>query len=63
MPNLTAGQRTYQIEKLVERRILQPIKEGMRQYALGFSNRIHLRDIVRALLEEGFVPSIYDRAE
>lgn len=57
MPDLTSGQRTYQIKKLVERRMLRPITEGARQYAFGFSNNILLRGIVRALLKEGFVPS------
>jgi len=32
MPNMTAAQRTYQVKKLVERRMLQPIREGARQY-------------------------------
>lgn len=62
MPDLTPGQRTYQIKKLVERGMLRPVKEGMRQYALGFSNSILLRGIVRALLEEGFVSSSLSEA-
>ncbi|SFK10863.1 hypothetical protein SAMN04488082_11460 [Desulfomicrobium apsheronum] len=36
MPGMTMEQRTYQIRKLVERKMLLPIKEGARQYTLGF---------------------------
>ena len=63
MPGLSAAQRTYQIRKLVERRMLLPIKEGARQYTLGFSNSYLLRGIVRALSAEGFIPSTLNRAD
>ncbi|HMW49989.1 MAG TPA: Fic family protein, partial [Cellvibrionaceae bacterium] len=36
MPQMSAAQRTYQIKKLVERKMLQPVSEGARQYTLGF---------------------------
>ncbi len=57
MPAMTAAQRTYQIKKLVERNMLQPIKEGARQYTIGFSNSYLMRGVVRALSNEGFIPS------
>ncbi len=63
MPGMSAAQRTYQIRKLVERRMLLPIREGARQYTLGFSNSYLLRGIVRALSAEGFIPPTLDRAD
>lgn len=62
MPDLTSGQRTYQIKKLVERRMLQPIREGARQYTIGFSNSILMRGIIQALKQEGFIPSSLNSA-
>jgi Fic family protein len=57
MPNMTATQRTYQIKKLVERQMLQPIKAGARQYTIGFSSSYLIRGVIRALNNEGFVPA------
>lgn len=57
MPNMTSPQRTYQIKKLVERKLLLPINEGARQYTIGFSNNYLMRGVVRALAIEGFVPA------
>ncbi|HCZ14869.1 MAG TPA: cell filamentation protein Fic, partial [Candidatus Accumulibacter sp.] len=59
----SVAQRTYQIRKLVERKMLMPIKEGARQYTLGFSNSYLLRGIVRALSAEGFIPAALDRVD
>jgi Fic family protein len=56
MPGMSDSQRTYQIRKLVERNMLQPIKEGARQYTIGFSNNYLMRGVVRALSNEGFIP-------
>lgn len=56
MPEMSATQRTYQIKKLVERKMLQPIKTGARQYTLGFSNNYLMRGIILALSDEGFIP-------
>ena len=56
MPDMSSAQRTYQIKKLVERKMLQPIKEGARQYTIGFSNNYLMRGIIRALSHEGFIP-------
>jgi len=41
--------------------MLLPIKEGARQYTLGFSNSILLRGIIRTLSEEGFIPPTLNR--
>jgi Fic family protein len=49
-------QRTYQIRKLVERKMLAPVHEGARQYTVGFSNNFLIRGVIRALSTEGFIP-------
>lgn len=56
LPGLTTHQRTYQIRKLVESGMLQPIRPNARQYAIGFSHNLLLRGVVRALTDEGFIP-------
>jgi hypothetical protein len=56
MPDLNANQRTYQIRKLVDGGMLQPINPGARQYSIGFSHNMLLRGVVRALTDEGFIP-------
>jgi Fic family protein len=56
MPGLNEAQRTYQIRKLVERKMLSPIREGSRQYTIGFSNNYLIRGVIRALSAEGFIP-------
>jgi len=58
MPGMTAAQRTYQIKKLVERNILQPIKDGARQYTIGFSGSYLMRGVIQALSKEGFIASV-----
>lgn len=56
MPGLNAGQRTYQIRKLVDGGMLQPVREGARQYTLGFTHNMLLRGVVKALTDQGFIP-------
>ncbi|MES3022869.1 MAG: Fic family protein [Pseudomonadota bacterium] len=55
MPDMTETQRSYQIRKLVERGMLAPIREGARQYTIGFSNNFLIRGVIRALSAEGFI--------
>lgn len=62
MPDLSSAQRTYQIRKLVERKMLQPINPGARQYTIGFSNNVLMRGIILALSNEGFIPAPLNRA-
>ena len=57
MPGASLPQRTYQIRKLVENGMLQPIHENARQYTIGFSNNMLLRGVIRALTDQGFIPS------
>jgi Fic family protein len=63
MPGMTPAQRTYQVKKLVERNMLQPIKEGARQYTIGFSNSYLMRGIIRSLSVEGFIPPTLNKAK
>jgi Fic family protein len=56
MPGLNAAQRTYQIKKLVDSGMLVPLKEGSRQYTIGFSHNMLLRGVVQALRSGGFIP-------
>lgn len=57
LQSLDTTQRTYQVRKLVEGGLLQPIREGARQYSIGFTNNLLLRGVVRALTDEGFIPA------
>ena len=55
MPGMTAAQRTYQIRKLVERKMLHPIAPNARQYTLGFDNSYLMRGVIHALAQESFI--------
>lgn len=57
MPKLNATQRTYQVRKLVERKLLQPIAHNSRQYTIGFDNNYLIRGVIHALSVEGFISS------
>ncbi len=57
MPKLSPAQRTYQIKKLVDSKMLQPLREGARQYSICFTNNYLLRGVVHALSTQGFIPS------
>jgi HsdM N-terminal domain len=55
MPGMSAAQRTYQIKKLVERKMLHPIAPNARQYTLGFDNSYLMRGVIHALSHESFI--------
>lgn len=55
MPSMNAAQRTYQIKKLVERKMLQAIEPNARQYSLGFDNSRLMRGVIHALSQENFI--------
>lgn len=61
LPNMSTGQRTYLIKKLVGQGMLLPISEGARQYTIGFSNNYLVRGVFRALTEQGFIPPPVER--
>lgn len=56
LADMNSAQRTYQIKKLVQSGMLQPVVAGARQYTIGFSNNTLLRCVVRTLEAEGFIP-------
>ena len=60
---ISAAQCIYQIKKLVEWKMLQPIKEGARQYPIGFSNSYLMCGVVRALSNEGLIPAELNKAD
>ena len=55
LPGLNPNQRTYQVRKLVDGGMLQPIHPGARQYTLGFTHSTLLRGVVKSLTDQGFV--------
>lgn len=55
MPDLNATQRTYQIKRLVERKMLQPIQPNSRQYTIGFDNSYLMRGVIHALSNASFI--------
>ena len=55
LPDMSDTQRTYQVRKLVEAKMLRPIAAKSRQYTIGFDNSYLLRGVIHALLQEGFV--------
>lgn len=63
MPGLNAAQRTYQIKKLVETRMLQPVAKGARQYTFGFSNNYLIRGVIHALTQQGFIPETLNQPQ
>lgn len=57
MPRFNAAQRTYQIRKMVQSGMLQPVQPGARQYVLGFTHNYLLRGVIHALTAAGFIPA------
>ena len=57
-PSLTERQRTYQLKKLVDSHMLQPIRPNSRTYTINFVNNALIRGVMKILVEEGFVPPL-----
>jgi Fic family protein len=55
MAGLNPNQRSYQMRKLVESGMLQPVTPGARQYTIGFNHNLLLRGVVQALRSRGFI--------
>lgn len=55
------AQRTYQINKLLNRRLLVPVQDGAREYVVMFVNNYLLRGIIQSLRDEGFIPEPLER--
>ena len=58
LPNLKPAQVTYQIGKLLDRGLLQPMEEGARSYTAKFSNSYLIRGVIKSLGEQGFIPNL-----
>ncbi|UVA79540.1 Fic family protein [Pandoraea commovens] len=52
---MSGNQRTYQIKKLVDRNMLEPVASGARSYVACFANSFLLRGVMRALAQHGFI--------
>jgi Fic family protein len=57
MQNRNLAQRTYQLKKLLQSKMLVPTKEKGRQYTIGFFHATLLRGVIDALTREGFIPN------
>lgn len=57
-PGLTERQRSYQLKKLVDTKMLQPIRPKARVYTINFTNNALIRGVMKILVREGFVPSL-----
>jgi len=55
MPGMSTTQRTYQIRKLLERKMLVPVRTGARQYTIGFTSSYLIRGVIHALSAEAFI--------
>lgn len=55
MPRMSDTQRTYQIRKLVDRKMLVPVRQGARQYTIGFTSSFLIRGVIHALSTEEFI--------
>lgn len=58
LPELKGPQITYQIGKLIERGMLQPVEEGARTYTAKFSNSYLMRGVITSLRNTGFIPDL-----
>lgn len=63
LPGLTVRQRTYQVTKLLDAKMIQPIRPGGRTYTINFTNNYLLRGVIRALEEKGFIPPLVRSSE
>ena len=58
LSGLKGPQITYQIGKLIDRGMLQPIEEGARTYTAKFSNSYLIRGVITSLRNMGFIPDL-----
>lgn len=54
-PNLKPYQMTYSVKKLLDQKMLQPIKEGTRTYTINFTTSYLIRGVIKMLIEQGFI--------
>ncbi len=61
LPELNANQRTYQIRRLLDSKMIAPITFNARQYTIRFANNRLLRGVVAALDAQGFTSPALQR--
>ncbi len=57
-PSKTPRQRTYMIQKLIERKVVVPINPRARSYSFSFANNKLLSIVIDQLIKHGFAPNI-----
>ena len=60
IPDMTPRQKSYEIKKLIDEKMLKPVKPGARSYTISFSGSPLVRGVVRMLLENGFAQRLED---
>lgn len=55
-PDMSTRKRSYLIKKLIDGRLILPIKNGARIYSINFVNNSLLRSVIKSLEEKGFIP-------
>ena len=58
LPDLKPAQVTYQLGRLIDRGLIQPVEEGARTYTAKFSNSSLIRGVIQVLREQGFIPDL-----
>lgn len=58
LPKLKSAQITYQLGKLLDRGLIQPVEDGARYYTAKFSNSDLIRGVITSLKNEGFIPEL-----
>lgn len=51
-----ASVRSVKINKLIEKKMLMPVKEGARKYVIRFDNNFLIRGVIKLLSDKGFIP-------
>lgn len=62
LPGLTMRQRSYQLNKLLDAKMICPIRKGARIYTIHFANSYLLRGVIHALEQKGFIPPLVKAA-
>jgi Fic family protein len=57
MPQLSSRQRTYQLTKMIDARMIQPVKPNTRTYTIQFTTSALIRGVMHMLTQEGFAPA------
>jgi hypothetical protein len=55
-PGKASAEISRQLRRLIEKKMLAPVKEGTRKYIIRFDNSYLLRSVIQALGEKNFLP-------